>query len=118
MLNVGQHKPEQRRPEHQAGDQLPHHGRLFEPQHDLAEQPADQHQHHDLRDEQKFGRTFMGFACGPCPLRQARECRQRRKKPQKALPVPGHMSAAPLIPAFSRAATRCGVEKFQHNCNC
>ena len=60
---------EQRRPEHQAGDQLAHHRRLLEPQHDFAEQAADQHQHHDLRDEQEFGRAFVGFARGPCRAR-------------------------------------------------
>ena len=43
----------------QPGDQLPHHRRLLEPQHGFAEQAADQHQHHDLRDEQEFGRAFV-----------------------------------------------------------
>jgi hypothetical protein len=34
---------------------LAHHSRLLEPQHDFAEQAADQRQHRDLRDEQELG---------------------------------------------------------------
>ena len=44
VLQIRKQRAEQGRPEHQAGDQLPHHRRLLEPQHGFAEQAADQQQ--------------------------------------------------------------------------
>ncbi len=64
MLKVGRERAEQRGTEHQAGDELPHHRRLLEPQHRLPKQTADQDQQQQLRDEQKLGRAFVGIARG------------------------------------------------------
>ena len=89
VLKIGQQQPEQRGPEQQAGDQLPHHRRLPEPQHGFAEQPADDHQRQNLRDEDDFGGAFRRFARGECrappPARAERE-----QQPKPAQCTTGH----------------------------
>jgi len=50
---------------------LPHHAWLLEADHDLAKQPADQHQQSQLSDENEFGRAARAFGgkCGHCGKR-------------------------------------------------
>ena len=67
VLDVREQRAEQRRPEHEAGDQLAHHGRLADPQHGLAEQPADDHQDDELDDEDPLGRPLGRRAPPPRP---------------------------------------------------
>ena len=81
---IGKQRAEQRRAEHEAGHQHAHHRRLLQPQQHLAEQPADQHQHDKLDDEDRFGRPVAAPAAGGGPLpRSAAQatCRRRRAEP-------------------------------------
>ena len=55
VLQVREQRAEERRAEHQAGHELSHHGGLPQPQQGFAQQPADQHQHHELNDEDRLG---------------------------------------------------------------
>ena len=52
----GKQRAEERGAEHQAGHELSHHRGLPQPQQDFAQQPADQHQHDELDEEDRLGR--------------------------------------------------------------
>ena len=72
VLHVGKQRAEEGRAEQEAGDQLAHHGGLAQPQHGFAQQPADQHQHDDLGDEDCVGCALAAAFGGP-----SRPCRQQ-----------------------------------------
>ncbi len=59
VLQIRQQQAEQRGPEHEAGDQLPHHRRLAHAQHGFAEQAADDHQGQNFGDEDGLRRPFF-----------------------------------------------------------
>ena len=80
VLPIRKDRAEQRRSEQQAGNQLTHDRRLLEPQHDFAEQAADEDQHHKLGDENQFGGALRGFIGGKRRPRRQRE-RQQRAEP-------------------------------------
>ena len=64
VLSLRKQQAKKRWPEQQPCDQLAHHGGLAQPQHGLAEQPADHHQDDNLGNENCFGCTLAAFG-GP-----------------------------------------------------
>ena len=61
MLPIGSQCAQQRWTEHQTRDQLPHNSGLFDSDHGLAKQPSDEHQQHELPDENEFGLTVSAL---------------------------------------------------------
>src|SRR6516164_9296345 len=72
VLTLRPKRAEYRWTEANARDQLPHHGRLADPLHELAKKPAKQQQQHDLRDEESFRRNGWRLI--------RRECRGTRRE--------------------------------------
>ena len=77
VLQVRKKKAKKGWAKQQSGNQLTHHGRLAQPQHRFAQQSADHHEHDDLCNEDRVGRTLAAFG---------RPHRRSRKNGQGAQP--------------------------------
>ena len=82
-MSLGCDQPEDGRAENDTGKQLPHHRRLTQPQHDLAEQAADDEQRDHLRDEDRFRGAFPGRRVG-CKDMGSPEAGKGRNRSQRS----------------------------------
>ena len=78
VLRLGPERAEHGGTEQETRDQLPHHGRLADPQHALAKQPADHDQKDDLADQHAFGGAGLALRAPG-----GRSDQKRREKPNR-----------------------------------
>ena len=80
MLPFGPQHAEHRGAEQNAGEQLPHHGRLADALHRFAEQAPGRHQHHQLDDEKRLRGALVALGREGAPCEQ----QQDRSRPERA----------------------------------